>query len=196
MNWAGRLLKRARWTFAVNLDMPDKCVICVAPHTSNWDFILGEISIRSVGKSAHFLMKDTWFKFPLGPIMRRIGGIPVKRSRHTHVTDSVVNEFNSNSHLWVAVTPEGTRSANPNWHKGFLHIAQAAKVPVLLAYIDYAKREVCIDREFEPTGDTDADIVTIKKYYASRTAKYPEKFTTGLEKQSNYATPQPQRHPD
>ena len=76
MNLSGWILKKTGWTFKVNLTMPDKCIIVIAPHTSNWDFILGELGIHSVGMKAGFLMKDTWFFFPLGYLMKALGGIP------------------------------------------------------------------------------------------------------------------------
>ncbi|MBQ2491219.1 MAG: 1-acyl-sn-glycerol-3-phosphate acyltransferase [Muribaculaceae bacterium] len=182
MNLSARILKWKHWSFDLNTEIPDKCVICVAPHTSNWDFILGELCIRSIGKKASFLMKKTWFFFPLGIFMRAIGGIPVVQGKSTHVTQGVVAEFAKRVKLTVAVTPEGTRSPNPKWHKGFLHIAQQAQVPVLLAYFDYAHHRVCIDRELPLTGDAEADLLTVKQYYAQApcSGRRPEKFTTGL----------------
>ena len=176
MNIAAWLLKKKGWTFSVKIPPTPKCVVCVAPHTSNWDFIIGELAIHSVGMRAGFLMKDTWFFFPLGYILKKMGGVPVKQHSHTNVTDSVVRAFNATDKLWIAVTPEGTRSPNPHWHKGFLHIAHDAGVPVALAFIDYEKRMACIDRMFQPSNDVDADMAEIKKYYAGFKGRYPEKF--------------------
>ena len=174
----GRIMKNHGWKFVVNIPSVDKCVICAAPHTSNWDFIMGELASRSVGMKAKFLMKDTWFFFPLKYVLRALGGIPVSRSHRTNVTGGVIDCFKSSHHLAVAVTPEGTRSRNTHWHRGFLHIAQAAGVPVVLGYIDYGTKEICIDRIFETTGDVDADMAAIKRYYQGRTAKHPENFAT------------------
>ena len=176
MNISAWLLKKMGWRFQINIPPTPKCVVCVAPHTSNWDFIIGELGIRSVGMRAGFLMKDTWFFFPMGSIMRSIGGIPVKQHAHTNVAEHVVEAFNAKDQLWIAVTPEGTRSPNPHWHKGFLHIAREANVPIALAYYDYEKRVACIDRIFESSGDVEADLATIKQYYSQFKGKYPEKF--------------------
>ena len=177
MNLAGRLLKWAGWRFDLNVELPDKCVICVAPHTSNWDFILGELASRSVGIKASFMMKSTWFFFPMGYLMKALGGIPVNRSQHTNVTTQVVEEFARRDRFAVAVTPEGTRSRNEHWHKGFLYIAREARVPVLLAYIDYDNKVVCIDRAFTPTEDIDADLAAIKDYYRERnTGRHHDQF--------------------
>ena len=105
MNLSGWILKKAGWTFQVNLTMPDKCIIVIAPHTSNWDFILGELGIHSVGMKAGFLMKDTWFFFPLGPMLKALGGIPVNRRQHGNLTQSIVEAFNTTPKLAIGVTP-------------------------------------------------------------------------------------------
>lgn len=176
MNLAGWILKKAGWDFQINIPPTPKCVIAIAPHTSNWDFILGELAIRSVGMKAGFLMKSTWFFFPLGYFMKAIGGIPVKQHKNTRVTDDVVEAFNSHDELVIGLTPEGTRSRNEKWRTGFMHIAREANVPLALAYIDYKTRKVCIDRFYELTGNIDADMAGIKKYFSQFNAKFPEKF--------------------
>lgn len=205
MNLAGCILKRAGWRFVLNMPLPRKCMICVAPHTSNWDFVVGELCIRSVGMNAGFLMKSTWFFFPLGVLLRALGGVPVPRLSKVqarlrqkgisldaslpggsevsrHLTQGLVQEFARHKTLALAVTPEGTRSLTENWHKGVLVISQQARVPIMLAYLDYREKVACIDRLFTPTGDLQADMLAIKRYYQDHGhAKYPEKFTTGLE---------------
>lgn len=178
---SAKLLKWSGWTINVQLPDFDKCVICVAPHTSNWDFILCELAYTSVGRKAGFLMKKDWFFFPLGNFFRAIGGVPVDRSRRTDLVEQIVEQFNKSEKITIAITPEATRSANPNWKTGFYRIALGAKVPIVLAYIDYDKREIGIERTFEPTGDVEADMVAIKRYYMKFNAKYKDKFVTGLE---------------
>ena len=176
-------MKNPGWKFVVNIPPLKKCVICVAPHTSNWDFIMGELAIHSVGMKAGFLMKDTWFFFPLKYLLFALGGVPVSRERRTNVTGGVIDSFNRHETLAVAVTPEGTRSRNPHWHKGFLYMAKEADVPIVLGYFDYKEKIACLDCIFEPTGDVDADMLAIKQYYINKGkgARYPEKFATGLE---------------
>jgi 1-acyl-sn-glycerol-3-phosphate acyltransferase len=145
---------------------------------------MGELASRSVGMKAKFLMKDAWFFFPMKYLLKALGGVPVSRKHSTNVTGGVIDLFNKREKLVVAVTPEGTRSLNPNWHKGFLYIAQDAQVPVVLGYFNYRKKIVCLDRIFDPTGDVDADMMAIKRYYdnCDCCGKFPEKFTTGLDK--------------
>jgi len=176
MNAWGWILRRMGWTYRQNIALPDKCVIAIAPHTSNVDFLMGEIATRSVGIKASFLMKKTWFFFPLGYLMRALGGIPVDRSSHAGVTQSVVHAFETHARLAVGVTPEGTRRANAHWHKGCLYMAKGAGVPLLLAYIDYGTRTVCIDREFDISDDPDADIARMKAYFRPITPRHPSQF--------------------
>ncbi|MDE5875984.1 MAG: 1-acyl-sn-glycerol-3-phosphate acyltransferase [Muribaculaceae bacterium] len=179
MNIWGWLLKKAGWKVDISVPPVDKCVICVAPHTSNWDFILGLFAYRSIGRKANFLMKDFWFFFPLGYIIRALGGIPVHRSKGgTSLTQSIVNDFNCASQLHLAVTPEGTRSRTNKWKTGFLYIAYGAHVPIMLGVIDYSRRLVAINRIYNPEGNIDIDMNNIRKFYAgfTKAAKFPDKF--------------------
>ena len=173
------ILKIAGWT--VNITVPDypKCIICVAPHTTNWDFVLGKLAYASVGRKAGFLMKESWFFFPLGLIFKAIGGIPVPRRRKGYsLVEVIVDKFRAADRMAIAITPEGTRSRTEKWHTGFLHIAVQADVPIVLGAIDAATKNIIITDEFTPTGDVEADIRAIKDYYSRFTAIYPEKFST------------------
>ncbi|MDE6042210.1 MAG: 1-acyl-sn-glycerol-3-phosphate acyltransferase [Muribaculaceae bacterium] len=179
MNLAARILKLAGWKVSVTVpDMP-KCIYCVAPHTSNVDFLLGELAIRSVGRSAGFLMKKSWFFWPLGPIFRAMGGVPVdRRPGSPSLVDALIDRFSSSSELRLAITPEGTRSRTTRWHTGFLRIAMAAHVPIVLGVLDFGSKTIMLNDTYAPTGDIDADIRAIKRYYSPYQGKYPEKFTT------------------
>ncbi len=182
MSLAGWILRRMHWT--VDITVPDypKVIICVAPHTSNWDFIMGKLAYASVGRRAGFLMKDTWFFFPLGLLLKAIGGVPVPRGAGRRprapqsITDTLIERYRTAERLAIAITPEGTRSATDRWHTGFLNIARGADVPIVLGVIDYALRKVIITRTFTPTGDNEADIRAIKAYYKNFTGRHPEKF--------------------
>lgn len=177
MKFAAFLLRIADWK--VDITVPDypKCIICVAPHTSNWDFILGKLAYASVGRKAGFLMKEAWFFWPLGPIFKAIGGIPVPKKRGAKLTDYIVSRFKTSPRMQLAVTPEGTRSKVTSWRTGFLHIAQEAGVPVVLGAIDAAAKQVIIVREFTPTGDVEADMRAIKDYYRPFKGIKPDKFS-------------------
>lgn len=177
--WLSRqILRIAGWT--VDITVPDypKCIICVAPHTSNWDFILGKLAYASVGRKAGFLMKESWFFFPLGLIFKAMGGIPVPRRKGSSLVDTIVAKFNASDRLALAITPEGTRSRTTEWRHGFLHIAYQANVAIMLGAIDFGTKVISIRDTFIPTGDVDSDMRKIKDYYRCFRGKYPEKFST------------------
>lgn len=124
-------------------------------------------------------MKKFWFFFPLGILMRRLGGIPVDRGKHKgSLTRAVIQKFATSTYLNLAVTPEGTRSGNMVWHSGFLRIAYGAHVPIQLGVIDYLRKKIIIDCEFDPSADIDKDMEKVKAYYSKfrDAAKYPRKF--------------------
>lgn len=181
MNFAGKILEHFGWS--VDISVPDypKCIICVAPHTSNWDFILGELAIRSVGRSAGFMMKSSWFFFPLGIFFRAIGGIPVERkNKKISLVEAVVEKFRKEPRLTIAITPEGTRKRVEKWHTGFLRIAKEANVPIALGVLDAQNKHISVTDIFIPTGDIERDMLAIKTFYKPYTGINPEKFTTGL----------------
>jgi 1-acyl-sn-glycerol-3-phosphate acyltransferase len=169
------LLKICGWKINIPFREPSKSVICLAPHTSNMDFVIGQLGLRASGRKTSFLMKKFWFFFPLKYIFTAIGGIAVDRTKHNSLTDRMVDMFNSNEKFHLAITPEGSRKAVEEWKTGFYYIALKASVPVELAYIDYKKKTVGILSVFIPTGNESADLATIKSYYKNVCARYPEK---------------------
>ena len=176
-NWL--LYKRMGWTSEVTEEHPDKFIICLAPHTSNWDFLMGQLYIGARGMKSNFLMKKEWFFWPLGPIFRRMGGIPVYRQKHTSMTDSMAEIARQNNTFHLCITPEGTRSLNPDWKKGFYFIAHKANMPILLYGLDYERHLIQCTKTIIPNGNLEEQMREIKLYYKDFKGKYPEKFTIG-----------------
>jgi 1-acyl-sn-glycerol-3-phosphate acyltransferase len=170
------IFKTFGWKAILTLDEPPKSVICIAPHTSNWDFPIGELFYFVAGRHSHFLMKKAWFFFPMGNLLRSLGGVPVDRSKRTSVTDQMAAEFAKRDYFHVAITPEGTRSPVKKWKMGFYHIAVKAGVPIQLAYIDYAKKEMGITKIIYPSGNEAEDMAKIYDFYKDVQPRYPEKF--------------------
>lgn len=169
------ILKLFGWN--INQNTPDgvaKAVIAVGPHTSNWDFIIGRLAFSSYGIKPNILIKKELFFFPLGPLLKAIGGVPVDRKTNNRFTDQAIDIFNNNDHVYMVFTPEGTRSYNPNWKKGFYYIAKKANVPIYICYIDYANKTGGFYELFQPTGDRDKDISYIKQTLSQFKGKYPE----------------------
>ena len=176
-NWL--LYKRMGWTTEVTVDHPDKYIICLAPHTSNWDFILGLLYRRAIGMQSNFLMKKEWFFWPLGPIFRSLGGIPVYRQKHSSMTESMAESAKQAKVFHLCITPEGTRSKNPDWKKGFYFIALKAGIPILLYGLDYERKLIQCTKTVIPSGDLEADMRDIKLYFKGFKGKKPENFTIG-----------------
>lgn len=173
------LYKKGGWKTNVTEDHPSKFIICLAPHTSNKDFLIGQLYMRAEGMSINFLMKKEWFFWPLGVLFKRMGGIPVIRSKHTRMTDALAETASKHETFRLCITPEGTRSLSPDWKKGFYYIALKAKLPILLYGLDYKKRLIQCTKTIIPTGDIDRDMREIKDYFKGFTGRHPENFTTG-----------------
>lgn len=164
------------WKAEVDQPIPEKCILCVAPHTSNWDFFIGKVYYTALGRTSNFLMKKEWFFWPLGPLFRRMGGIPVERSRHTSMTDQLAQRAMESSHFSLAVTPEGTRSRNAEWKRGFYYIALKAQLPILLYGLDFGTKTIVCKRTLVPSGNVDADMRVIADYFSHFKGKHPENF--------------------
>lgn len=173
------LYKRLGWTAEITEDHPDKFIICLAPHTSNWDFIIGQLYVGARGMQSNFLMKKEWFFWPLGLLFRHLGGIPVYRQKHTSMTDSMAETAKRAKTFRLCITPEGTRSKTSDWKKGFYFIALKTGLPILLYGIDYEKKHIQCTKTVIPTGDLDKDMREIKLYFKDFKGKNPNNFTIG-----------------
>ena len=174
LNWAGRLLARLGW----RLDLPPppgpKVLVVFYPHTSNWDFPLGLLARFACGWPVHWVGKHTLFRWPLGALMRRLGGIPIDRAAPGGFIDAIVAEFGRRDRLMVAMAPEGTRRFVPALKSGFYRIALAAQVPIGLAYFDYRSRTIGIAGYFVPSGEREADLEIMRAAYAGKRGCRPD----------------------
>lgn len=173
------LYKRLGWKKIVTVKHSDKFIICLAPHTSNIDFIIGQLYMHAENMKINFLMKKEWFFWPLGIIFRKIGGIPVWRDKHTNMTDFLSDTAKQEKTFRLCITPEGTRSLNPNWKKGFYYIAAKAQIPILLYGVDYEKKLIQCTKSLVPSGDMEKEMAEIKEYFKKFRGRHPELFTTG-----------------
>ncbi len=153
----------------------DRFIIVVAPHTSNWDFMVG-LAVRSIARlhDVKYLAKDALFKPWSGWFFRALGGYPVDRSKHNNMVDAVVSMFKRGEIRKIAITPEGTRSYQPNWKTGFHRIATGAGVPIILATFDYPEKRCIITAPFPLTSDPEADIARMKDWFRPHKGKNPE----------------------
>lgn len=169
------VLKRLGWRLRFDDPGTRRYVLIVAPHTSNWDFPLGLLVGWALDLKPHWLGKHTIFKGPQGPLFRAWGGIPVERTEASELIAQMADRFAEADDLVLAMAPEGTRSHRPHWKSGFWHIARAAQVPIVMAYLDYANKEVGLGGVFMPSDDRDADFDRIRAYFEGRQGKHPDK---------------------
>ena len=140
-------------------------VLIGAPHTSNWDFPLMLLVVLKLKLRVFWMGKHTLFPFPFGGLMKWLGGVPINRSSSHNVVRETVRQFKDNKELVVLIPPEGTRSKVKEWKTGFYHIANMAKVPILMGYVDAEKKEAGFADFFHPTGDIDKDLEEIRNFY-------------------------------
>ena len=167
MSALGRaLLRLLGWR--VEGEAPDlpKFVIAVAPHTSNWDFVVGAAAMFALDLDLSFLGKHTLFRGPLAPAMRWMGGIPVDRSSAHGVVGDAIAAFAQSERRLLAIAPQGTRKPVPHFKSGFLHIARGAGVPVMLAALDYGNRVVRLGPTVEVGQDIEAERERIEAFFA------------------------------
>lgn len=171
------LLRFLGWKMDVHLprDTP-QLVITAAPHTSNWDGILGVAAILALGIRVNFFAKDTLFRWPFRGLLVSLGGVPIRRDAARGIVEQTSDLFAAKERLFVGVAPEGTRSRAPIWKSGFYRIATAAGVPILLAYIDYERKQIGTGPLIRPSGNYEEDLARIQAYYRTVTPRHPQKF--------------------
>ena len=108
-----------------------------------------------------------------------MGGIPVYRSKKTSMTDNLAEAARKAKHFVLCITPEGTRSANPDWKKGFYYIAHKAQIPILLYGVDFEKKQIKCTKTIIPDGNIEKQMKEIKLYFKDFKGKNPENFSIG-----------------
>jgi 1-acyl-sn-glycerol-3-phosphate acyltransferase len=158
-------VKASGWRLEGEFPDSAKLVLIVAPHSSWWDGIHGLLFKVALGADITFMAKRELFRWPLGGLLRRLGGVAIERRAAHDVVEQMVERFRTSERLWLGIEPEGTRKAVVKWKSGFWHIAREAGVPILPGYFDYPRKVIGLGPLFRPTGDTDADIGALRAFY-------------------------------
>ena len=168
-------------------------VMVGAPHTSNWDGIVGLSAVMALGIEIHVFAKHTLFRGPMGWALRALGGIPVDRSSpgRSALVDSAVHEFATRDAFILGVAPEGTRSKSDRWKTGFHRIALAADVPVVCIVLDHGNKRVGPIATLEMTGDLRRDLTALAAIYRPIQGKNPENASLPSPEQLGSETPSP-----
>ncbi|MBR9908928.1 MAG: acyltransferase [Gammaproteobacteria bacterium] len=161
----GRLFLRLRgWKLVGELPNERKVVVVLAPHTSNWDFVIAASVWLALDLKLSYLMKQEAFFWPMKGFFMDIGGIPIDRSRPQSIIRGAVKWFREHDGVWLGITPEGTRKKVDKWKTGFLRIAHEARVPILLVGIDGTTQTIVIDKVLEATGDHTTQAAELREY--------------------------------
>lgn len=171
-------LKIAGWRRIGRVPDLPKYVMIGAHHTSNWDAPIAIAMVFAFRIKAYWLMKNTAFRWPFGGLLKWLGAIPIDRTKSADVVAQMVEEMKKRAELVLLLAPEGTRKKVARWKSGFYHIARGAGVPIVLAFLDYARREGGLGPVFNPTGDIEADMKEILRFYSTVTGKRPERMGT------------------
>lgn len=164
------------WRFEGNLPNLPQMVVIVAPHTSNWDFFVGVMAMFALGFRGTFLGKHTIFWWPLGIVMRWLGGIPVDRSTPHNVVEQVTAHFAARPSMVLALSPEGTRKKLPAWRTGFYHVAVRAGVKIVPVAFDFPYRTIRIFPAFAPTGEQGDDLSVLRENFRAEMAYHPDQY--------------------
>jgi len=162
------------WRFEGKLPNVAKAVVIAAPHTSNWDFLLGMAVIFAVGADIKWLGKHTFVHGPFSGILRWLGGISVDRRAPQGMVGQTIAEFARRDKLLLGLAPEGTRKKVERWKMGFYYIAEGAGAPILPIYFDYGRKVVGFGQPVLPSGDVAADMEKIRSVYEGVTGRNPE----------------------
>jgi 1-acyl-sn-glycerol-3-phosphate acyltransferase len=154
-----------------------KSVLIAAPHTSNWDLPYTLMVAFELRMNMYWMGKQSIFQFPFGSVMRWLGGIPVNREQSTNLVAASAQALEkADGKVQLIVPPEGTRSKARYWKTGFYYIALGAKVPIVMAYMDYPQKRAGLGPLFYPSGDIEKDMVAIKAFYAPFKGKHADRF--------------------
>lgn len=168
------ILKLFGWSLQINLPDIKKFVVIAAPHTSNWDFPLGILTVWALKLKVTWMGKHSLFGWPLGWFFRAIGGTAVHRNSGKNYIMQMSELFENSENLVLALAPEGTRSKTDHWKTGFYYIARAANVPIMMGSFDYQNKILGLDGLIYPGDDIEADFEKIRNIYANKHGKNPE----------------------
>ena len=176
--WIGRAaLRLLGWRLEGQFPDLPKFVLVGAPHTSNWDAVVGMAAALAYGVEVFFFAKREAFRGPLGWLLRALGGIPVDRSAPGGLVGRAAEEFARRPAFLLGVTPEGTRAPVPRWKTGFHPIARAAGVPLLLVALDFGRRVIGPGPVVWPTDDLAHDLRVLAAYFGGIEGKNPELYS-------------------
>ena len=151
-----------------------KYVVIAAPHTSWKDFPIAILARNSSGEKVNFIGKNSLFKGPFGFIFRSLGGTPVDRSKSSNMVDAIIQIFDNKEEFRLGISPEGTRKKVIKWKTGFYFIAKGAKVPIVMATLDFENKEIKFSEPYDITDDKEKDFKHFHNFFKGVKGKHSE----------------------
>jgi 1-acyl-sn-glycerol-3-phosphate acyltransferase len=177
----GRLaLWATGWRLVGSLPDVPRAVVIAAPHTSNYDGLVGISAIRFLSLDLRFLAKHSLFRGPAGWLLRALGGIPVRRGQTDGLVGNVKALFQGGDPFWLGITPEGTRAGADQWKTGFYHIAADLGLPIVVVTFCYRRKQVRVLEAFWPNGDMARDLAAIYALLDDVEPRHPERLSAPL----------------
>ena len=182
-NWAkfcGWMLKKMGWTTVGGPMTEKKAIVLGVPHTSAKDFLISYLFYTQFGKQAHVMIKQEFFFWPVGALLRKAGCIPVDRSNAAAMVKSLISEMEKVDEFHLAIAPEGTRKPARKWKTGYHLIAIEVGCPVYMGYFDWGRKRVSVGTKVELTDDARADTDRIQALYEEMhlVGRHPEGYIT------------------
>ena len=162
------------WKFKGDIPRSDRIILVAGPHTSNWDFLLALAFIFGLNLNVFWIGKHTLFKNGFSKIMRKLGGIPVDRASPELLMNEVSHIVKRQQGVIIAISPEGTRKKVERLKSGFLRIAKTTNSQILLAGIDFESKLIHLGKLFQPSGNTESDLLNVHNYFRQFKGKRPE----------------------
>ncbi|WP_299076979.1 1-acyl-sn-glycerol-3-phosphate acyltransferase [uncultured Paraglaciecola sp.] len=177
--WLGTsVLRMLGWRYSGAFPCCPKMILAIAPHTSNWDFVIGVGVAFNLRLKISFFGKHSIFIPPFDRLLRHFGGIPIERSSKHGVVDNMAKSMRDADSMILCLAPEGTRSPISPWKTGFLHIAHKANVPVFLVAFDYKKKLIEFGPMHNISDNTQHELNRIYRHFENVPGKYPDKMIT------------------
>lgn len=173
-------LRLTGWQIMGEFPNLPKLVLIGAPHTSNWDGFYGAATLMAIGLRVNWMGKNSLFPKPIAWLLRKLGGIPINRQISTGVVDQMLEVFQASDTLVLLMTPEGTRKRVKKWKTGFYYMAKKAEVPIVLGFVDYARKQLGFGPCIQPSADMIADFKKIRNFYADLTGKRAHLFNPDI----------------
>ena len=162
------------WQIIGKIPNEERVLIIAAPHTSNWDFILGIAALFALNVNIKWLGKHSIFLPGIAWLLKWLGGIPVNRENPSSLIDYVVRTVEKEKGLMIGMAPEGSRKKTNRWKSGFLRIAEQTNSKIVFLSIDAPFKTLKIGEIYTPSGDTDRDIDFVMNYYKQFKGINPE----------------------